>query len=309
MKFIVLTNPDVGNNFVNELIVSGLIPEMIVTDSPFYVKKTFFLKYIAKKILQLLRYLKNRDVINRKYQPYFLAKKYNIPIYSSKNVNSKRFEEIIRDKQIDYIFTFIFKILTENIFNAPKFGCINFHPSLLPYNRGATPWSWIVLDNQQKTGITFHYITKAIDKGSIIEQYEIPISEYANIKILKQYLFSLGSVFFVQLIFKIKYNKEQLLIKDQIEEGSYEPPFGEENRVISENNTFNEIGDIIRASRDDHNNAVYQYDGKKKMVINCIEIIENDLTNSKFPYTDKHGNIYVRSSDKKIILLITNKLT
>ncbi len=158
-------------------------------------------------------------MILRKYQPYFIAKKYAIPIYDSNNVNSIEFENKIKEKEIDYIFTFIFKILKENIFNAPKFGCINFHPSYLPHNRGETPWSWIILNNQQKTGITFHYITKEIDKGNVIEQYEVPISEHVNTKILKQYLFGLGSVLFIRLIFKLKNKGELIITKDQNEKG------------------------------------------------------------------------------------------
>lgn len=46
---------------------------------------------------------------------------------------------------------------------------INLHISYLPYNRGADPNLWSILDGTP-TGVTIHEVDKGLDTGGIIEQ-------------------------------------------------------------------------------------------------------------------------------------------
>ena len=305
MKFIIMTNPGLDNNFADELIKSKLLPSMVVTESPFYCENKDPIKYLLKKGMLLIRFLKNKNVIIRKHQAYFLAKKYSIPIWPSHRVNSDEFAKIINEMGIDYVFTFTFGLLKEKIFKVPKIGCINFHPALLPLNRGASPASWALLKNQSKTGITFHFITKDIDAGSIIEQYEIQLSGHETAKILNEYLLSLGSILFVKLIFRLKYNINYDLIENSIKDGSYEPPFRKEHSIISDNNTFQEINQIINASRIVEFSAIYKYLGKDFQIINCIEVTNCNLSIKEYPFFDDEYNILIKSLDNKIVLLVT----
>src|SRR5271157_696901 len=55
----------------------------------------------------------------------------------------------------------------------PK-GCINLHPSYLPYNRGAYPNVWSIVD-QTPAGVTLHYVDEGIDTGDIIRQKKVPV--------------------------------------------------------------------------------------------------------------------------------------
>ena len=307
MKFIVMTGPGLDNNFVDELITSKLLPAMIVTNSPFYCGKINPFKFLFKKGLLILRYLIKQSVIKRKYQAYFLAKEYSIPIWPSQKANNDEFAKLIKEMKIDYAFIFTFGIIEEKIFKAPKFGCINFHPALLPLNRGANPSNWTILNNQSKTGITFHFVSKGIDTGSIIEQYEIPLSGYETAKILNEYLFRLGAILFVRLIIRLKLNYKYNLIKNNILNGTYEPPFRKEYSIISDKNTFQEISLIIRASRIYELCAVYKYSGKEFMVFNCIDITNCNLPIKEYPFFDEENNIYLKSIDNRIVFLVTKR--
>jgi methionyl-tRNA formyltransferase len=309
MKFIIMTAPRPDNNFVNELITSKLLPAMIVTTSPFYCGKISPFKFLLKKGLLILRFLIKRGAIKRKYQAYFLAKKYSIPMWPSQKVNNDEFANLIKEMEIDYAFIFAFEILKEKIFKAPKFGCINFHPSLLPLNRGASPSNWIILNNQLKAGITFHIISKGIDAGSIIEQYEIPLSGYETTKILNEYLFSIGAILFVRLILRLKLNCKYDLIKNDIRNGTYEPSFGVEYSIISEKNTLQEISLIIRASRSFELCAIYKYSGKEFMVYNYTDLSARNLPIKEYPFFDNENNIYLKSIDNKIVYLVTKNAT
>jgi methionyl-tRNA formyltransferase len=307
MKFFVMTGYGLDNNFVEELIASKLLPELIVTYSPFDCERMNPFKFILKKGLLMLRYIKKRDIFRRKYQAYFLAKKYSIPTWPAQNVNNDEFAELIKKMEVDYAFIFSFIILKEKIYKAPRLGCINFHPALLPLNRGAYPSNWIILNDQHKTGITFHFISKGIDAGDILEQYEIPLSGYETSKILNEYLFSIGAILFVRLIFRLKFNYKYNRVKNDISIGTYEPPFGTEQRIISDKNTFQEISLIIRASRIYELCALYKYSGKEFLIVNCVDITDCNVPVKEYPFFDEQNNIYLKSGDNKIVFLVTKR--
>ena len=50
---------------------------------------------------------------------------------------------------------------------------MNFHISLLPWNRGADPNLWSFLEDTPK-GVSIHYIDDGIDTGDILAQREVP---------------------------------------------------------------------------------------------------------------------------------------
>ena len=49
---------------------------------------------------------------------------------------------------------------------------INLHISYLPWNRGADPDLWSVVDNTPK-GVSIHYLDEGVDTGDIIVQKEV----------------------------------------------------------------------------------------------------------------------------------------
>jgi len=51
-------------------------------------------------------------------------------------------------------------------------GCLNIHPALLPYNRGAFPNVWSIID-RTPAGATIHYMDAGIDTGDIVAQREV----------------------------------------------------------------------------------------------------------------------------------------
>jgi methionyl-tRNA formyltransferase len=53
-------------------------------------------------------------------------------------------------------------------------GCVNLHPAFLPYNRGANPNIWSIVD-RTPAGVTIHYIDEGVDTGDIIAQTQIPV--------------------------------------------------------------------------------------------------------------------------------------
>ena len=58
--------------------------------------------------------------------------------------------------------------------------CYNFHPGILPYYRGSGAFSWSIINEESKTGITLHEIDEDIDTGPIICIKDFEISDNAT---------------------------------------------------------------------------------------------------------------------------------
>ncbi|MFC6864716.1 methionyl-tRNA formyltransferase [Halomicroarcula sp. GCM10025817] len=63
-------------------------------------------------------------------------------------------------------------IVPEEVLEIPAEGCLNLHPALLPYNRGANPNVWSIVEGTP-AGVTLHYMDPGIDTGDIVAQREV----------------------------------------------------------------------------------------------------------------------------------------
>lgn len=85
------------------------------------------------------------------------------------------------------------RILPEEILNAPRYGSINVHSSLLPQYRGAAPINWAILDGLDATGVTIMYMAKELDAGDIIHTVETAIDIDETAQELTMRLAELGA--------------------------------------------------------------------------------------------------------------------
>ena len=85
------------------------------------------------------------------------------------------------------------RILPEEILNAPQYGSINVHSSLLPKYRGAAPINWAILDGEAETGVSIMYMAKELDAGDVILQKATAIGEDEDALALTTRLAELGA--------------------------------------------------------------------------------------------------------------------
>jgi methionyl-tRNA formyltransferase len=80
----------------------------------------------------------------------------------------------ITSLNLDWIFlTWWPHIIKREIINVPKYGVINTHNSLLPFNRGVHPNFWAIVE-EKPYGVSIHKVTPGVDDGDVISQVEIP---------------------------------------------------------------------------------------------------------------------------------------
>ncbi|MCM1245383.1 MAG: methionyl-tRNA formyltransferase [Roseburia sp.] len=105
-----------------------------------------------------------------------LAVEKDVPVYTPERVKDSEFVQVLREISCDVIVVAAFgQILSKEILEMPKFGCINVHASLLPRWRGAAPIQWSILAGDEKTGITTMQMDVGLDTGDILLKKEITI--------------------------------------------------------------------------------------------------------------------------------------
>lgn len=102
-----------------------------------------------------------------------------IGYYKPEQITTEELVVIVSDMKPDVIITCYWPyLLSSNIYGNTKYGCINFHPSLLPRNRGWYPSVWEIIEGDRyPAGVTLHLVDEHADTGPIIAQKQFPIAE------------------------------------------------------------------------------------------------------------------------------------
>jgi methionyl-tRNA formyltransferase len=99
------------------------------------------------------------------------------PSFSFAHVNAPEIVAKLVEFAPDIIAVAAFnEILKPAVLAAPRLGCVNVHPSLLPAYRGPNPLYWVIKNREPMTGVTVHYMDAGIDTGDIIVQQAFPIN-------------------------------------------------------------------------------------------------------------------------------------
>jgi len=64
------------------------------------------------------------------------------------------------------------KILPRTVIDIPRRGVVNFHPSLLPHNRGKHYNFWTIVEDSP-FGVSLHLVNEGVDQGDILFQAPI----------------------------------------------------------------------------------------------------------------------------------------
>ncbi len=104
------------------------------------------------------------------------ALKHGIPVFQPVKIKTPEAIEELKKYEADiYIVAAFGQILSKQILEMPKLGCVNIHASLLPKYRGASPINQCIIDGEQETGITIMQMDTGIDTGDILTQKKVTI--------------------------------------------------------------------------------------------------------------------------------------
>ncbi len=106
------------------------------------------------------------------------ALKHGIEVYQPHRIKAEEGVAKLREYDADvFVVAAYGQILSKEILDMPKYGCVNIHASLLPKYRGAAPIQWSIIDGEKITGVTTQMMAEGIDTGDILDVLEVEIAE------------------------------------------------------------------------------------------------------------------------------------
>ncbi len=136
------------------------------------------------------------------------------------------------------------QILSEDVLNIPKYGCINIHASLLPKYRGASPIETSIINGDEKTGITIMYMAKGLDTGDIIDQADIEIGLH-NTETLTAELSKIGADLVVKVMADMEAGTAKRTVQND-EESCYCGKLDKAMGTVDWNKSAAEIERLVR---------------------------------------------------------------
>ncbi len=105
------------------------------------------------------------------------CEKNKLNVYSFDDVHSQESLDVMKVFCPDLIFNIdSFVFLKKELINIPSKGIINFHIGLLPDYRGVNIPSWVILNEESRHGVTWHFVSEEIDEGDIVAQSSFKVS-------------------------------------------------------------------------------------------------------------------------------------
>lgn len=133
------------------------------------------------------------------------AAAHGIPVFQPIRVKDAEAVETLRKYNADIFVVAAFgQILSEEILNMPKYGCVNIHASLLPKYRGSAPIQWAIINGETVSGVTIMQMDKGIDTGDMLMKSEVAIDPGETGDSLHDKLAQAGARLIVEALPKIE---------------------------------------------------------------------------------------------------------
>ncbi|MCI9071806.1 MAG: methionyl-tRNA formyltransferase [Lachnospiraceae bacterium] len=148
---------------------------------------------------------------------------HGIPVLQPQRIKRPEAVAELRTFEADVFVVVAFgQILSQEILDMPAHGCLNIHASLLPRYRGASPIQHVILNGEERTGITIQQMDVGVDTGDILYQLELPIHREDTSETLFEKLAPLGGQAIVETLRLLEEGKLQPR-KQEDGESSYAP--------------------------------------------------------------------------------------
>lgn len=145
-----------------------------------------------------------------------VAVEHDIPVYTPAKVKDSEFVQVLRGIACDVIVVVAFgQILSKEILEFPRYGCINVHASLLPRWRGAAPIQWSILEGDEKTGVTTMQMDVGLDTGDMLLKRELTIGPEETGESLFDKLSALGGPLLLETLEQVENGMLQPMVQEE----------------------------------------------------------------------------------------------
>jgi methionyl-tRNA formyltransferase len=206
-----------------------------------------------------------------------IAQEHETDLFKISHINDSEVIEKIKEKEIDWLFIIGWsQIASKETINAPKFGIIGAHPTLLPEGRGRAAIPWAIIKGLKQTGVTFFNMDQGVDTGDILTQHIIPIEERETATTLYKKVEDAHVSLFLDTLPKLISGNYSLQKQDESKATYWEgriPADGE----IKQSMTTDEVDRLIRATTHPYPGAFCINENGEKVVIWNTDELNNAI--------------------------------
>lgn len=229
------------------------------------------------------------------------AEQLGLPVFQPDKIKKQENIQVLKQYNPDVIVVVAYgQLLSREILELPKYGCINVHASLLPNLRGAAPLNWSIINGEKKTGVTTMKMDVGLDTGDMLLKTEVEITENMNVGELHDILMHKGADLLIETLDKLGKNE---IVPEKQDDSlfDYAPMFNNENRKIDWNAEAKSIHNLIRGLSP-WPTAYFIMEGKS------VKVYEASYTDEKTDYSPgyvikaENDGIYVAAGNGTVII-------
>ncbi|MBQ7021830.1 MAG: methionyl-tRNA formyltransferase [Phascolarctobacterium sp.] len=187
---------------------------------------------------------RGRQMLMTPVKEYALSQGFEV--HQPQRVKTPEFVAQLKEMNPDLIVVAAFgQLLSKEILDMPKYGCINVHASLLPKYRGAAPIHYAIMQGEKESGVTIMQMDIGMDTGDMIKKVVVPIGENMTMGELHDELKVKGAELLLEVIEDIEAGKGQPE-KQSEEEATYASLLKREMERIDWSKAAADIHNLIR---------------------------------------------------------------
>jgi methionyl-tRNA formyltransferase len=175
------------------------------------------------------------------------AQEKGVKVFQFPNLKDGQAADALRALNVDIgIMAYVLQFAPQEFVNIPRYGTIQYHPSLLPKYRGPSSISWPLICGEAETGLTIFRPTDGLDEGPIILQKSTVVSENDTLgTVYFDRLFPQGVAAMIEAADLVVAGKHKEIVQDE-SNASYEGWCRAAESKINFNNNVRFIHDLIR---------------------------------------------------------------
>lgn len=157
--------------------------------------------------------------------------------------------QALRELDVDLaVMAYVLQFAPQTFLNIPKYGTIQYHPSLLPKHRGPSSINWPIAMGATETGLTIFRPTDGLDEGSVILQKKCPIGPDDTLgDVYFKHLFPSGVAALLEAADLVVAGNHQPFEQDETN-ASYEGWFRDAESKINWANSVDQVYNLIRSA-------------------------------------------------------------
>ncbi|MDY6785903.1 MAG: methionyl-tRNA formyltransferase [Cyanobacteriota bacterium] len=198
----------------------------------------------------------------------------DIPVWQPKRVKKDASTlTALRQTEADFFVVVAYgQILSPEILEMPRRGCINNHASILPQYRGAAPIQWSLYRGERETGITTMLMDAGMDTGAMLLKAQTAIAPLDNARDLTQRLAQMGSPLLIETLFKLEKGEIEPIPQDE-SQATYAPLIKKSDYALDWSHSAIALHNQVRAF---YPNCVAQFRDKPLKLLATVPLGTDD---------------------------------